>query len=133
MILISWNFRVSYYKFNILSIYFLQFGLPILFFILRFFYKIERYNSTESNSNHYKDLVQNIELETNSIESDDYIETVVDYPIKMQNSFLNPNDDFGSFKKGVVQDNQIYEYEVKENDSSNFTIIVLDDNSKEIS
>ena len=50
----------------------------------------------------------------------------------MQNSFLNPIDDFGTLKKGVVLDNQAYEYEVKENDSSNFTILELGDESKEI-
>jgi hypothetical protein len=116
-----------------LSIYFLLYWLPILFFIVRFFYKIERFEFTESNSNHYKDLVQNIELETNSIESDNSIEKLVDFPIKIKNSFLNPNDDFGTLKKGVVVENQIYEYEVVENDNSNFTIIELDDNSKKIS
>jgi hypothetical protein len=51
----------------------------------------------------------------------------------MQNSFLNPIDDFGTLKKGVVLDNQTYEYEVNENGSSNFTIIELSDESKEIS
>jgi len=50
--------------------------------------------------------------------------------IKKQNSFLNPNDDFGTLKKGVVLDNQTYEYEVNENDSSNFTIIELGDESE---
>lgn len=39
------------------------------------------------------------------------------------NSFLNPNDDFGTLKKGVVLDSQTYEYEVGDNDDSNFTII----------
>jgi len=33
-------------------------------------------------------------------------------------------------KKGVVLENQTYEYEVKENDSSNFTIIELGDESE---
>ena len=56
-----------------------------------------------------------------------------EHNIKMQNSFLNPNDDFGTLKKGVILDNQTYEYEVVENDNSNFTIIELDDESKEIS
>ena len=51
----------------------------------------------------------------------------------MKNSFLNPNDDFGTLKKGVVLDNQTYEYEVNENDSSNFTIIEPVVESKEIS
>lgn len=50
----------------------------------------------------------------------------------MKNSFLNSNDDFGTLKKGVVLDNQSYEYEVNENDSSNLTIIELRDDSKEI-
>jgi hypothetical protein len=50
----------------------------------------------------------------------------------MKNSFLNPNDDFGILKKGVVLDNQTYDYEVGENDSSNLTIIELGDESKEI-
>jgi hypothetical protein len=49
---------------------------------------------------------------------------------KLINSFLNPNDDFGTLKKGVVLDNQTYEYEVNENDSSNFTIIELGDESE---
>ena len=42
---------------------------------------------------------------------------------KLINSFLNPNDDFGTLKKGVVLDSQTYEYEVGDNDDSNFTII----------
>ena len=45
--------------------------------------------------------------------------------IKMQNSFLNPNDDFGTLKKGVVIDNLNYEYEVGDKDDSNFTIKYL--------
>ncbi len=40
-----------------------------------------------------------------------------------KNSYLNPNDDFGTLKKGVVLDNQTYEYEVADNDNYNFTII----------
>ena len=43
--------------------------------------------------------------------------------IKMQNSFLNPNDDFGTLKKGVVLDNLTYDYEITDNDNNNFTII----------
>lgn len=115
-----------------MSIYFLLFGLAILFFIVRFFYKNKRNCSTESNSNNNIDLALNIEIESNSIESEDYIETFIEYPIKKQNSYLNQNDDFGTLKKGVVLDNQTYEYEVNENDSSNFTIMKLGDESKEI-
>ncbi len=63
--------------------------------------------------------------------TDDPIEIVLPEFIS-HNSFLNPNDDFGTLKKGVVLENQTYEYEVVENDNSNFTIIELDDNSKEI-
>ena len=63
--------------------------------------------------------------------TDDPIEIVLPEFIS-HNSFLNPNDDFGTLKKGVVIENQTYEYEVVENDNSNFTIIELDDNSKEI-
>jgi hypothetical protein len=77
---------------------------------------------TKSNSNNYIDSTQIIELESNSTEPESPIESV-EHPIKNQNSFLNPNDDFGTLKKGVVLDNQTYEYEVNENDSSNFTII----------
>ena len=43
--------------------------------------------------------------------------------MKKQNSFLNPNDDFGTLKKGVVLDNQTYEFEVTDSDNNNFTII----------
>ena len=75
---------------------------------------------------------QNIEVNSNAIEPESPIESV-EHPIKKQNSFLNPNDDFGTLKKGVVLDNQTYEYEVNENGSSNFTIIELSDESKEIS
>ena len=63
--------------------------------------------------------------------TDDPIEIVLPEFIS-HNSYLNPNDDFGTLKKGVVLDNQTYEYEVKENDSSNFSIIELGDESKEI-
>ena len=79
------------------------------------------------------DLVQNIEIKSNSSEPEDSIKTVIEYPIKKQNSFINSNDDFGTLKKGVVIDNQTYEYEFNENDSSIFTIIELGDESKEIS
>lgn len=72
---------------------------------------------------------QNIEVNINSIETESPIESL-ENPIKKQNSFLNPNDDFGTLKKGVVLDDQIYEYEVNENDSSNFTIIELGDESE---
>ena len=75
---------------------------------------------------------QNIEIKRNAIEPESPIVKVVKHPIKKQNSYLNPNDDFGTLKKGVVIDNQAYEYEVNENDSSNFTIIELGDESKEI-
>ena len=116
-----------------MSINLLLFGLAILFFLIPFLLKIITFNSKEIQSHNYLDSAQNIEFKTNSIESDDYIETVVDYPIKMKNSFLNPNDDFGTIKKGVVIDNQTYEYEVVENDNSNFTIIEPVVESKEIS
>lgn len=66
----------------------------------------------------------------NEISNKEVITSV--HPIKKQNSFLNPIDDFGTLKKGVVLDNQTYEYEVNENASSNFTIIELSDESKEI-
>jgi hypothetical protein len=63
-----------------------------------------------------------------------------DYPIEIvlpefisHNSFLNPNDDFGTLKKGVVIENQTYQHEVNENDSYNFTILEAGDESKEIS
>lgn len=79
------------------------------------------------------DLVQNIEIKSNTTEPEDSVKTVIEYPIKKQNSFINSNDDFGTFKKGVVIDNQTYEYEFNENDSSIFTIIELGDESKEIS
>ena len=51
----------------------------------------------------------------------------------MKNSFLNPNDDFGTLKTGVVLNNQTYEHEVSDNDSSNFNILEPGDESKEIS
>ena len=87
----------------------------------------------KSNLNNYLNLAQIYELTISFIEPKDSIETVIEYPIKKQNSFLNPNDDFGTLKKGVVLDNQTYEYEVSDNDSSNFSIIELSDESKEIS
>jgi hypothetical protein len=115
-----------------MSIYFFLFGLAILFFIVRFFYKIERYNSTESNSNNLIDSAPNIEIISNSFIPKELIETF-EHPIKMKNSFLNPNDDFGTLKKGVVIENLTYEYEVSDNDNSNFTILEPGDESKEIS
>ena len=72
---------------------------------------------------------QNIEVNSNAIEPESPIESVAN-PNKKQNSFLNPIDDFGTLKKGVVLDNQTYEYEVNENDSSNYTIIELGDESE---
>lgn len=114
-------------------IYFLLFWLAILSLIVHFFYMKKRKSSTESNSNNNIDLVRNIELESNFIKSEDSTETVFPHPNKNQNSFLNPNDDFGSLIKGVVLDNQAYEYEVSDNDCSNFSIIELGDKSKEIS
>ena len=113
-----------------MSINFLLFGLAILFFIVRFFYKIKRESSKESNANNDIDSTQNVELVCNSIESKNPIKAIIYYPIKTQNSYLNPNDDFGTLKKGVVIDNQAYEYEFNENDSSNFTIIELGDESE---
>jgi hypothetical protein len=93
---------------------------------------MKRKNSAKSNFNYYIDSAQNKEVNSNSIESDDSIETEVDFPIKKQNSFLNPNDDIGTLKKGVVLDNQTYEYEVSDNDSSNFTILEAGDEPREI-
>ena len=116
-----------------MSIYFLFFALITLFFLIRFLFKINRNNPKESIANINIDSAQFIELEINSIESEDSNEKVIENPIKMKNSYLNPNGDFGTLKKGVVIDNQTYEYEFNENDNSNFTIIELDDNSKEIS
>ena len=75
---------------------------------------------------------QNNEVNSNAIEPESPIESVAN-PNKNQNSFLNSNDDFGSLIKGVVLDYKTYEYEVNENGSSNFTIIELSDESKEIS
>jgi hypothetical protein len=51
----------------------------------------------------------------------------------MKNNYLNPNDDFGNLKTGVVLNNLTYEYEVGDNDSSNFTILEPVVESKEIS
>ena len=111
--------------------YFLLFGLPILFLIICILFKIYK-NSSKSNSKSYIDSSQNIEVNSNATEPESPIESF-EHQMKKQNSFLNPNDDFGTLKKGVVLDNQTYEYEVNENDSSKFTIIELGDESKEIS
>ena len=102
-------------------------SVVILFFLIRILFKRHRKKSKGSNSINNKDLFQNVELACNSIESKNPIEAIIYFPIKKQNSFLNPNDDFGTLKKGVVLDNQTYEYEVNENGSSNFTIIELGD------
>lgn len=107
--------------------------LLTLLFLIHFLFKIDRNNTMKSISNNNIDSALNIEIKSNSIKSDVSTETVFENPIKMKNSFLNPNDDFGTLKKGVVLDNQDYEYEVKENDSSNFTIIEMGDESEEIS
>jgi hypothetical protein len=109
-------------------IYFLLFGFTILIFLILFLFKRDRNNPSKYISNSY----QNIEVISNATEPESPIDSVAN-PNKNQNSFLNPNDDFGTLKKGVVIDNQAYEYEVNENDSSNFTIIELGDESKEIS
>lgn len=106
-------------------------SVVILFFLIRFLFKIKRKNCNEVQSNNFIDSALNIEIKRNAIEPESPIESL-EHPIKKQNSFLNPNDDFGTLKKGVVLDNQTYQYEFNENDSSNFTIIELDDNSKEI-
>jgi len=113
-------------------IYLLLFGLAILFFLILFLFKRDRNNPTKNISNIYMASNQNIEVNSNSIETESSIESV-EHPVKMKNSFLNPNDDFGSLKNGVVLDNQTYEYEVSDNDSSNFSIIELSDEFKEIS
>jgi hypothetical protein len=65
---------------------------------------------------------QNIEIERKAIEYESKIETIVVNPIKKQNSFLNPNDDFGTLKKGVVLGNQTYEYEVIDADNNNLPL-----------
>jgi hypothetical protein len=106
-------------------------SVVLLFFLTRFLFKINRNNTTKSISNSYMSSSQNIEIKRNAIETESSIESV-EHPVKMKNCFLNPNDDFGTLKKGVVLDNQTYEYEVNENDSSNFTILELGDESKEI-
>lgn len=106
-------------------------SVVLLFFLTRFLFKINRDISKKTISNINIDSTQYIEYESNSIETESSIESV-EHPVKMKNCFLNPNDDFGTLKKGVVLDNQTYEYEVNENDSSNFTIIELGDESKEI-
>lgn len=111
--------------------YNILFFLAIFFIFFRFIFKSNRKNSSYSNSSNYKVSAQNIEVNSNIIGPEISIESV-EHPIKKQNSYLNPNDDFGTLKKGVVLDNQAYEYEVNENDSSNFTIIELGDESKEI-
>jgi hypothetical protein len=103
-----------------------------LLLIIRFLFKINRNNSIKSISNNSIDSAQNIELESNSIESEDSNEILIEHPIKMKNSFLNPNENFGTLKRGVVLENQTYEYEVSDNDSSNFTLIEPEDDSKEI-
>jgi hypothetical protein len=103
-----------------------------MFFIIRFLSKRDRNNPTKNISNSYMASNQNIEINSNAIEPESPIETI-EHPIKKQNSFINSNDDFGTLKKGVVIDNQTYEYEFNENDSSIFTIIELGDVSKEIS
>jgi hypothetical protein len=75
---------------------------------------------------------QNIEIERKAIEYESKIETIVVNPKKKQNSFLNPNDDFGTLQKGVVIENQTYEYEVRDNDSCNFIILEAVDEPREI-
>jgi len=113
-------------------IYFLLFGLAILSFIVRFFYLNKRKSSTESNSNNFIDSAPNIEIISNYITPKELIKTF-EHSIKMKNSFLNPNDNFGTLKKGVVIENLTYEYEVSENDNSNFTMLEPGDESKKIS
>lgn len=106
--------------------------LLILFFLIRFLFIINRENSNEIQSNNFIDSAPNIEIKRNAIEPESPIESL-EHPIKKQNSFLNQNDNFGTLNKGVVLDNQTYEYEVSNNDSSNFTILEPGDESKEIS
>jgi hypothetical protein len=84
------GFRFNYF-------YFLIFAVPILFIIIRLLYKIDGNNSMNNISNNYIDSAQNIELESNSIEPESPIDSVVN-PNKKQNTFLNPNDDFGTLK-----------------------------------
>ncbi len=112
-------------------IYFLLIGFAIFFFLIIFLFKMDRNNPTKNISNSYMASNQNIEINSNAIEPESPIESV-EHPIKKQNSFINSNDDFGTLKKGVVIDNQTYEYEFNENESYIFTIIELGDVSKEI-
>jgi hypothetical protein len=113
------------------SLFVLLAPLTLLFLILLLF-KIDRNKTMKSISNNNKDSNQNIEINSNAIAPESPIESV-EHPFKKQNSFLNQNDDFGSFKKGVVLDNQTYEYEVSANYCSNFTIVETVIESKEIS
>jgi hypothetical protein len=89
-------------------------SVVILIFLIRILFKRDRNNSKDSNPNNYIESAQNIELARNSIEAKNSIVAIIDYPIKKQNSFLNPNDDFGTLNKGVVIDNQTYEYDFKD-------------------
>ena len=91
-----------------MSIYFLLFGLLILFLIIWVLFKIFN-NSSKSNSKSYIDSAQNIEVNSNATEPESPIDSV-EHAIKMQNSFLNPNYGLGTLKKGVVLDDQTYEY-----------------------
>jgi hypothetical protein len=109
-----------------MNIYFLVFALALFFFLIRFLYRIEKNNTINPVV-----PFQKHELQSSPITPEESFETV-EQSINKQNSFLNPNDDFGTLKKGVVLDNQTYEYEVGDNDSSNFIIIELSDESKEI-
>jgi hypothetical protein len=110
-------------------IYFLLFGFAILFFLILFLFKRDRNNPTKYISNSYIASNQNIEVNSNATELESPIDSVV-HPNKKQNSFLNPNDDFGTLKKGVVIDNHTFEYEVGYNNDSNFTIMELGDESE---
>jgi hypothetical protein len=106
-------------------------SVVLFLFLIRFLFKIKKNNSKKTISNNNIYSAPNIKVKSKSITSKELIETF-EHPVKKQNSFLNPNDDFGTLKKGVVLDNQTYEYEINENDSSNLTIIELGDETKEI-
>jgi hypothetical protein len=111
---------------------YLVFALVTLLSLFCFLNKTNRNKFNENIFNNNIDSAPNIEIKRNAIEPEDSTETVFAHPIKKQNSFLNPNDGLGALKKGVVLDDQTYEYEVGENDSSNLTIIELGDETKEI-
>ncbi len=115
-----------------INIFFLLFALATMFFLIRFLFKINRNKSFNGISNDNIDSAQKIDLKSSPIAPAKSIK-INKQPITKQNSFLNSNDDFGKMKKGVVLENQTYEYEVNENDICNFNIIEPVVESKDIS